>query len=228
MERAVWIVEEARREHVKAVETLNDRGIGQIWMVTVRTITIGDSEPAPLFAVVAEPADVESEVESTELTPSQAKRRDFLAALFAQARDEGIDSPFRNLAPSAHGMLHTPARGQGLLYRVAVNRRNARVVITNKRGKWLGAWKALTAKRREIDKDFAAAGLPRPLEWADGVSAGRWTIRYEVDANYRDEPDRSKMLELNRAAAAMKRVFEQHLRQLDPCLEDDASERFDA
>ena len=77
VERAIWIVEEARPEHVKAVETLNERGIGQIWMVAVRAIAIGDSVPAPLFAVVAEPADIEKTVESTELTQSQVRRRDF-------------------------------------------------------------------------------------------------------------------------------------------------------
>ena len=224
VERAIWIAEEARSEHVKAVETLNDRGIGQIWMVTVRAITIGDSQPAPLFAVVAEPADVEKTVESTELTQSQVKRRDFLAALFAQARDAGIDSPFKNLSPSIHGILHTPARGQGLVYRVAVNRHGSRVVITNARGRWLGALAALFKNRQKIDQGFAAADLNRPLEWDDAVTAGRWVIRYEVDVNYQDEPDLTKMDELNRAAAAMKHVFDPYLQQLDPQLEEDVSE----
>ena len=224
VERAVWIVEEARPEHVKAVGTLNDRGIGQIWMVTVRAITIGDSKPAPLFKVVAEPADIEKTVELTELKESQVKKRDFMAALFAQARDEGIDSPFKNLSASVHGILHTPAKGQGLVYRVAVNRNSSRVVITNASGKWLGALAALTENRQEIDNDFAAAGLPQPLEWTDRVTAGRWMIRYKVDVNYGDKPDRAKMLELNRAAAAMKHVFDPYLQQLDPNLEEDVSE----
>ena len=169
VERAIWIVEEARPEHVKAVETLNERGIGQIWMVTVRAIVIGDSAPAELFTAVAEPADVENTVESTELTQSQIKRRDFLATLFARARDEGLDSPFRNLAPSIHGILHTPARGPGLVYRVAVNRHGSRVVLTNARGKWLGALAALIENRRRIDQDFAT-GLQQPLE-SDTVTA---------------------------------------------------------
>ncbi len=47
VQRAIWIVEEARREHVKAVETLNARGGGRIWMVTVRAVRIGDSPAAP-------------------------------------------------------------------------------------------------------------------------------------------------------------------------------------
>ena len=224
VERAIWIAEGARPEHVKAVETLNDRGIGRIWMVTVRAITIGDSAPAPLFTVVAEPADDEKSVEPTELTPRHVKKRDFLAKLFAQARDEGIDSPFKNLAPSVHGILRTPARGQGLVYRVAVNRHGSRVVLTNVRGRWLGALAVLLKDRQKIDQDFAATGLPKPLEWTDAVTAGRWVIRYKVDVNYQDEPDLAKMDELNRAAAAMKHVFDPYLLQLDPQLEEDVSE----
>ncbi len=223
VERAIWIAEEARPEHVKAVGTLNDRGIGQIWMVTVRAITIGDSAPAPLFAVVAEPVDVERTVESTDLTQTQIRRRDFLAALFAQAREEGIESPFRSLSPSIYGVLHTPARGQGLVYRVAVNRHRSRVVVTNARGRWLGALAALIENRQNIDADFRAAGLPRALEWTEEVIAGRWVIRYEVDLNYQDEPDPAGMRELNRAAAAMKGVFEPYLQRLDPRLEESAS-----
>ena len=224
VERAIWIAEKARPEHVKAVETLNNRGIGQIWMVTVRAIQIGDSAPAPLFTVVAEPADVENIIEPTELTQSDVMRRDFLAALFAQAQNEGIDSPFKNLSPNTGGICSTPARGAQLRYRVAVNRKGSRVVVTNKKGKWLGALAALLENRREIDRDFAEADLPRALEWTEEVIAGRWAIRYLVDVNYQDEPDSAKMRELNRAAEKMKRVFDPYLQQLDPQLEDGVSE----
>lgn len=224
VERAIWIAEKARPEHVKAVETLNNRGIGQIWMVTVRAIQIGDSAPAPLFTVVAEPADVENIIEPTELTQSDVMRRDFLAALFAHAQNEGIDSPFKNLSPNTGGICSTPARGAQLRYRVAVNRKGSRVVVTNKKGKWLGALAALLENRREIDRDFAEADLPRALEWTEEVIAGRWAIRYLVDVNYQDEPDSAKMRELNRAAEKMKRVFDPYLQQLDPQLEDGVSE----
>ena len=221
VQRAIWIVEEARREHVKAVETLNARGAGQIWMVTVRTVRIGDSPAAPLFAVVSGPSEdaMVAGDAGPDPTPAQRWRRDFLAALFAQARDEGIDSPFKDLAPKADGLLHTQARGAGLLYRVAVNRREARVVVTNAQGRWTTAIDALAERRDEIDQAFAAAGLPKALEWDGRMAAGRWVIRYTVPADYEDEVDPARMRELNQAAAAMKRVFDPHLHGLDPRLE---------
>ena len=221
VQRAIWIVEEARREHVKAVETLNARGAGRIWMVTVRAVRIGRSPAAPLFTVVAGPSEdalIDGDA-GPDLTLAQRRRRDFMAALFAQARDEGIDSPFRDLAPRADGLQHTHARGAGLLYRVAVNRREARVVVTNAQGRWTAAIDALAERRDEIDRAFAAAGLPRPLEWDGRIAAGRWVIRYAVPADREDEVDPAKMRELNQAAAAMKHAFDPHLRGLDPGLE---------
>ncbi len=226
VQRAIWIVEEARPEHVKAVETLNDRGVGQIWMVTVRTIRIGDSPAAPLFTVVAQPSEdaMTNGRTDLDLTRAQRQARDFMAALFAQARDEGIDSPFKNLKPDHIGLQDTPARGAGLVYRIAVNRHESRVVLTNTRGRWTGALAVLLENRQKIDEAFAAAKLPQPLEWAEEVTAGRWVIRYRVDINYQDEPDRTKMLELNHASAQMKRVFDPYVRTLDPQLEEDSAE----
>ena len=226
VQRAIWIVEDARPEHVKAVETLNDRGVAQIWMVTVRTIRIGDSPVAPLFTVVAEPSEDAMTKGRTDLdlTPAQRQSRDFMATLFAQAQDEGIDSPFKNLKPDYIGLQDTPARGPGLVYRVAVNRRESRVVLTNKKGRWTGALAVLLENRQRIDEAFAAADLPQPLEWTEEVTAGRWVIRYKVGVNYRGQPDRTKMLELNLASAQMKRVFDPYLQTMDPRLDQDSSD----
>ena len=109
------------------------------------------------------------------------------------------------------------------MYRVAVNRHESRVVLTNTRGRWTGALAVLLENRQPIDEAFAEARLPQPLEWAEEVNAARWVIRYRVDVNYQ-APDRTKMLELNRASAEMKRVFDPYVRELDPQLEEDSSE----
>ena len=229
VQRAIWIVEEARPEHAKAVEVLNKRGLGQIWLVALRVIRIGASAPAPLFTIVVEPSEAELAVERPEQepTPGQVKKRDFMAALFQQACDENIASPFRDLNPNINGIHHTPARGQGLLYRVAVNQKESRVVVTNVRGRWRGALDALTAKRSELDRAFATASLPRALEWPEQVNAGRWWIRYTVEANSQDKTDPAQLRELNHASAAMKRVFDPHLKALDPGLEEDADDSSD-
>ena len=225
VQRAIWIVEEARAEHVKAVEALNARGVGQIWMVTVRPVRIGDSPAAPVFTVVAEPPEDAIPPGTTgttdpDLTPTQRQRRNFMAALFQQAQDEGIDSPFKNLKPHHAGLQDASARGPGLVYRVAVNRRGSRVVLTNKKDRWTGALAALLENRESIDDAFRRSGLPQALKWRAWLADGRWAIGYRVEAGCEGEPDRTRMLELNRASALMKSVFDPYLRALDPRLDE--------
>lgn len=221
VQRAIWIVEHGRPEHIKAVETLNERGLGQIWMVAVRAIRIGSSDPAPLFDVLTKPSEIEVDVEPLELKPSNIKKRHFMVSLFKQAHEEGIDSPFKNLKPGIHGLVHTPAHGPALLYRTAVNRKQSRVVLTNANGKWLGALAELQKNQSEIESKFHAAGLSGDLKW-ERIGVDRWVIRYTSDANYQEEINPVKMRELNRAAAEMKQIFDPYLEQLDPNLEGDS------
>lgn len=233
--QGIWIVEEARPEHVRAVETLNAADNIRIWMVEVKAIRIGDSLPAPVFKLVAEPPETglsesgsPGEGTRPELKPSQVKMQQFLGRLYENAREEGVISPFENLSPSHHGVRHTPARGQGLVYRVAVDSKGAaRVVLTNKKprdkpGTWLKAYDELKAQSDEITREFADEGLPQKLVWQDDrVDKGRWVVRYSVNANL-ERPDPTQLQELNRAAAAMKAVFQARIDDLDEGLKDDS------
>ncbi len=53
----VWIVKNARPEHVSAVEWLNEHTDSDIgfFLVEIHAIKIGDSDPAPQFNVVTQP-----------------------------------------------------------------------------------------------------------------------------------------------------------------------------
>ena len=83
-----------------------------------------------------------------------------------------------------------------------------------------GALAALLAKRPELDRAFAETGLPGALEWPEQVNAGRWVIRYTVNANWKDEIDSDRLRDLNRASVEMKRVFDPFINDLDPSLEE--------
>lgn len=230
--QGIWIVESARDEHVKAVERLNEAETVRIWMVKVRAIRIGNSLPAPLFEIIVAPPEAgESSDASTTaeavrgLKPAQIKIRDFQGALFTQAREENVQSPFYRLSPSKNQLRDTPARGQGLLYRLAVTRSGTRVVVTNRKpkngpGTWLRAYDELRAESDQIARDFADKGLQQKLSWWDERSAnGRWGVTYEVEVDL-ERPDTKRLRELNQAAAAMKAVFDPRIGKLEAYLED--------
>lgn len=226
--QGIWIVEEARDEHVKAVETLNEAETVKIWIVEVSAVRIGDSPPAPVFKVVAGPPDSEemrrAGNNSGALKPDQIQKRDFQAALFAQAKEENIESPFIGLSPTTGGLRDVPIRPRGLVYRLAVNKTSCRVVVTNRKpqdqpGTWLPAYDVLIAEANEIDREFAAAAPRTKLDWWDDRSDnGRWGVTYQGDAsqNTRDE---DQLRELNQAAAAMKAVFGLRIERLPAELE---------
>ena len=146
-------------------------------MVEVRTVRIGGSDPAPLFEILTEPSGIEVDVEPLEPKPANLKKRDFMAALFKQAQEEEIDSPFKSRQPGIHGLVQTLARGPGLLYRTAVNGKKSRVVLTNANGKWLGVLTELQKKQSEIESKFRDADLSRDLKW-EQIRRDRWVIRY--------------------------------------------------
>jgi hypothetical protein len=50
--RAVWIVSEARPEHIQAITWLNESGLAEFYLVKVEAVQIGNSEPAALFTLI--------------------------------------------------------------------------------------------------------------------------------------------------------------------------------
>ena len=55
------------------------------------------------------------------------------------------------------------------------------MVVTNAPDRWTAVLAVLAAKRTEIDRAFAAAGL-KELEWPERVTAGRWAIHVRPEA----------------------------------------------
>ena len=157
---------------------------------------------------------------SREINPGEIRKRNFMAALFQQAREEGVPSPFKDRTPGSGGLQHVHARGAGLLFRVAVNQKTSRVVVTNAPNRWTAALQRLAENRAEIDRAFASAGLPKKLFWTEQMtSSGRWWISYTVAVGYKEEVDPARLRELNKASAVMQQVFEPYLNELDSGLE---------
>jgi hypothetical protein len=192
-------------------------------MVSIRVIRIGDSAPAPLFTVLAAPSEdrvADATIVDRELSPIEVQKRNFMSALFQQAREDRIPSPFKDLTPSIGGLQHVHARGSGLLFRVAVNQKESRVVVTNAPNRWTEALQQLAEHRTEIDSAFASAGLPNSLNWIEKVnSAGRWWIRYKVAAGYKGKVDPARLRELNKASSVMQTVFKPYLDKIDSSFE---------
>ena len=132
---AVWIVEQARPEHLEAVNWLNEVSPGtQFYLVQVRVVRIGDSQPAPQFSVVAEPTDELRRVgdEKRSLSDEGSKLSQFWGALINVA--DSRQSMHAGMAPRPSQYLPTASGVAGASYTYCVFKRTMRVELYIARG----------------------------------------------------------------------------------------------
>jgi len=91
----IWIVKNARPEHVSAVEWLNEHTDSDIgfFLVEIHAIKIGESQPAPQFNIVTQPNEYMKSVKSSidkELTRSQLGRYGFWSQMNTYMEETGI------------------------------------------------------------------------------------------------------------------------------------------
>lgn len=214
-QRAIWIAESPRSEHVQAVQALNERGVGEMWFVKVEAVKIGKSAPAALFTVIVEP-DIDDN-SSTSSTKKNDYAATFWETLFANAESSNIQIPHRGISARPTSQLDTPAiPGQlSIMYRLAVNQKNARILCTNRKDERLDIYDYLYKHKCEIDTEFTKDNELTDLSWQDNRESGRWWISFEVGVGYASEKSswENDMPKLNNASARIKDTLDPYLKK---------------
>ena len=209
-QRAIWIAENLRPEHVQAVKMLNDRGVGEVWFVKAEAIRIGNSPVAPLFTVVVEP-DIDGDGKETGYYKNFGAE-DFWEALFKKSENLPIPHARVNARPTPQ--LDTPAISgrQDITYRLAVNKTGARILCTNRTDRGLKVYDHLYQHKFNINREFTNGGELADLEWVDNQRSGRWWISFGVNAGYEDKSNwDQEMPILNDASVRLKKLLDPHL-----------------
>lgn len=113
---AVWISSNPREEHIKAVNWLNEFTPEDVsfYLVSIEAIVIGNSEPAPLFTIVAEPSIMSKEIgkEKKEYAERHYLRKEFWGQLLEKAKMKtGLHS---NISPSIYHWIGTGVGKSGV------------------------------------------------------------------------------------------------------------------
>lgn len=213
-QRAIWIAESPKNEHKHAVQVLNERGIGEVWFVKVDAIRIDDSLPAALFTVVVEP-NIDNEQSVTTTYKKNYDAQTFWEALFANAESMNIQIPHRGNSARPTPQLDTPAIGPHVMYRLAVNQKNARILCTNRKDERLDIYDYLYKHKCEIDTEFTKDNELTDLSWQDSRESGRWWISFEVGVGYASEKSswENYMPKLNNASARIKDTLDPYLKK---------------
>jgi len=131
---AIWIVGEARNEHVKAVNWLNETTDVDFYMLKLEAIRIEDSAPAPLLTLLVGPS-VESKaigMKKKEWADRENKRYDFWSKLLEKAKQQ--TSLHSNISPSRDSWIGASSGISGLTYQYFLRKDEVAVGLYIDRG----------------------------------------------------------------------------------------------
>lgn len=133
---AIWISSNPRPEHERAIDWLNETGVGvKFYLVKVEAYKIGNSEPAPKFTVVAGPSEKTEVVgeEKKEFAERHKKRFEFWKTLLEKSKPK--TSLHSNISPNIYSWIGTGSGVRGLGYNYVITYKYGGVELYIDRGK---------------------------------------------------------------------------------------------
>ena len=186
---AVWIVENARSEHIAAINWLNESAASaEFFLVQIEAIRIGDSLPAPRFTVIVQPSEQLRRlgVEKRELAGRHAERHAFWTELLKVSRER---HPLHaGLSPNGSPYLVAASGVPGLTFAYALFEHSMRIELYIARGDAESsekAFSALEAHKTEIEDAFG-----QPLVWQPLPGKKSCRIKHDLEGGGHQDPDR--------------------------------------
>ena len=205
---AIWIVAEARPEHVAAIGWLNDSSHADFYLVKVEAVRIGKSPAAPLLTLIVGPS---VEAQAVAKTKHEFKERDEIRRRWWTLLLSRPDAKLhRHLTPGGSTWISVSS-GFGRLslnYVVTENVCGAELYIDRGRDSEAenkAIFEKLLMQKAEIEATFCG-----PLEWDAMDNRRACRIRYRVEGGYKTAEDlwpqiQSKLVAgMNRLEAALR------------------------
>jgi len=185
---AIWIVADARPEHITAVTWLNESTAASFYLVKVEAVRIGESARAPLFTAIVGPSAEGREIgaKRKELEEGAATRKRFWEGLLAKARER--TSLHASTPPNTNFWLQAPTALGGVAFTYIIRKHDREANVSIQR--WDGGWNsrvfdALLQSRAEIEEEFGGE-----LEWDRAETVAWCFIRHRMGPGGYDAEDR--------------------------------------
>ena len=177
---AIWIVEEARKEHIDACNWLNETDSGcSFYLVRVEVIQIGDSAPAPLFTIEAAPSAESIAIGKIRKEQSERhlKRFRFWTELLKVFKADKEITSFRNVNPTSDSLITGATGIGGISWTLWLAKDYMRLEVRIDKGKGsneenIAIFRKLEKHRAIIDKEFGSE-----LNWEEMTGYRLCSIR---------------------------------------------------
>ena len=134
--KAIWIVEEARADHVSTINWLNENvETCSFYLVKIEVFKIQDSPPAANFDLLAGPSEITKIKQKINVEDSnRGKARFEFWELFLE-KSKSKTKMYNNISPRVYAWLGTSTGLRGVGYNCAVTKNSAQAEIYIDRGK---------------------------------------------------------------------------------------------
>ncbi len=212
---AVWIVAEARPEHVHAVSWLNEATDTKFYLVKVEAVQIADSPPAPLFTVIVGPSEEQQSrrILTDKLNERARRNHEFWQQLLERARSR---TPLHaNVSPRTDHWIAAGAGRDAMSFNYVILTDSARVSLvigTPDAERNKAIFNRLQKAREQIERAFGDT-----LEWQalEGKKACR--ICKNLDVGGIDDRDRWPQIQdaMIDAMVRLEHALRPHIDKLD-------------
>ncbi len=180
---SVWIVSDARPEHINAITWLNELSSDyNFFLIKIEAIQIGDSNPAPLLTLIVGPSEELKELGSAKKHSSERNQRryKFWTGLLKKGREMN-HKLFNSNSPTHYNWIGTKAGLSGINYSywLADNHMTLRIYID--RGKDMDQENLKIFEEIYKHKEKIEGELGYELEWNKLEKYRACTISKKID-----------------------------------------------
>jgi len=215
--KAIWIVEEARADHINAVNWLNENTeTCSFYLVKIEVFKIQDSPPAANFDLLAGPTEITKIKQKINTEDSsRGKARHKFWSLFLE-RFKEKSKMYDSISPRSYSWLGTSSGLRGVNYNCAALKGSVQAEIYIDRGKESlnennEIFNQLDSKKEQIEKNFGEKLLWEPLPES---RACRIKKVIEIGGWQDEEKWEEVHNELIDLAIKMKKAFEPTIKEI--------------
>ena len=192
---AIWIVKEARPEHISAISWLNKSSSASFYLLKLEAVRIEDSPPAPLLTLIVGSSEEirEAGKEKKERAERYSLRHRFWTSLLEGAKEK--TSLHANTSASQSNYVMTGAGRSGLNFRYVIQQHTSEIDLYIDRGREADNENEEIFDTLEEAKDKIEEVFGESLEWQrlEGKRACRIGERFSLGGYRDDEEEWSEM-----------------------------------
>jgi len=208
----IWIVKDARDEHQKAIEWLNehtDEKIG-FFLIKIELWQIEGSNPAPKFEIMVSPNEwaktIKTSPSNSELTDTKLQQLEFW-------------NKFKSYVQERDTRIHLQTPHPHSWYNVSMGSSDGHVALTVNSLKNLIGCEVYISKNKDLfnflreQKDKIEKEIGESIEWVDAAVASRIKIKKEVSGIFNQAEADNYFAWLYEKTVLFQKVFSKYFKE---------------